>query len=615
MINIFQRLSIKNKLILVIFGASMSVTIIGFAFFMYLNSQAVREEAIETARLELNVLAQDFVKIAMFSDTYIAADIVTKLRLLSSFKNIFLYDASGKLIFQYEDAPSSAMTPPEFVADRVRKEINFGKGSFQMNLPLEYAGGKYGWVFSRISTVRYEEKLSDYYQVMALAIPVMLLLSYLLAFWLQRYFSVPIMSLAERVNRIADNRAFDEQVDSDEPNEIGGLYRSVGQLLDAIRKSQDRLHQSEARLEAILDIAGSALISVDTNQRITLFNRQAESVFGYSAREVIGQPVDMLLPVKLRKSHFQLIDDFCQNGAKMHPSDGRDDVWGLRKNGEEFPLEASLSQIKLGGKMILTAALTDVTQRRRAEQELEAYRTHLENVVEERTSELRAKNSELEAFSYSVAHDLRAPLRSITSFSQILLEESASKLDSDDIDHLERVIRAGCHMAELIDGILNLARVGRGPLSMVAADLSILVTKVKERLLRDHPERNVSWNIQPGLVVRCDSQLMGLVIENLIINAWKYTGKKQQAEISFGVVDQRGKKAYFVRDTGAGFDMKYANKLFGVFQRLHSNDEFEGTGVGLATVQRIIHRHGGSIWAEAVVGDGATFYFTLPQWQ
>jgi light-regulated signal transduction histidine kinase (bacteriophytochrome) len=287
-------------------------------------------------------------------------------------------------------------------------------------------------------------------------------------------------------------------------------------------------------------------------------------------------------------------------------------VLGLRKNGEQFPVEASISQIMLGDKKMFTVALTDITQRRQTELELEAYRSHLEDVVEGRTSELREKNNELEAFSYSVAHDLRAPLRSITSFSQILLEDAGDKLSKDERGNLLRVVKAGQHMADLIDGILNLARIGRSQMTHTDVDLSVLVTQAKVRLVQAQEDRDVTWDIQPGLVVRGDQQLMGLVIDNLINNAWKYSSHEEQGRISFGVLSQRGKKIYFVRDNGAGFDMRHAKNLFGVFQRLHSVDDFEGTGVGLATVKRIIQRHGGAIWAEAAMGEGATFYFTIP---
>lgn len=612
MLKLFQDLPIKTKLILVIFSAAMVVTIIGFSFFMFLNVQSARAEAVDRAQSEMNVLAQDFVKLVMFSDAYVASDIVSKLRQFDLVKNVFLFDAEGSQIFRYEDSPSSVMESPDFIPSLANTRPIFSDQHFQFLMPMHYAGGKYGWVFARISTAAINEKLAGYYQLIAIAIPVMFLVSYLLALWLQRYFSAPIIRLAERVSRIADDGDFDQRVTSDQPNEIGGLYRSIGQLLEAIRYSQNRLHQSEERLEAIIDLAGSALISVDEDYRITLFNRQAEHIFGYAAREVIGKPLNLLLPERFRGSHNQKIDEFSEKGMVLRNAMFRPDVRGLRKNGEEFPVEASISKKVLAGKKIYTVALGDVTQRRQTEEELAAYRAHLEDVVEVRTAELRAKNSELEAFSYSIAHDLRAPLRSITSFSQVLLDDVGDTLQAKDLESLMRIVSSGQHMAELIDGILDLARIGRTQLSNAEVDLSVIVQKVETRLSGELASRDVKWEIAPDIVARGDRQLLGMMLENLVENAWKYTSKKARAVIEFGVVDQRGKRVYFVKDNGVGFDMKYADHLFSVFHRLHTVEDFEGTGVGLATVQRIIHRHGGSIWAEAIVGKGATFYFTLP---
>lgn len=616
MFEFFRGIPIKNKLILVVFSSAIFATVIGFSFFMYLHIEGVREDAVERVHSEMGVMAQDFVKIVTFSEAYLAADVVAKLRLFHSLKNIFLYNPEGRQVFRYENSPSSAMAPPRITSMPGLGETQafFGDGFFQVLIPINYADGEYGWVFARVSTEEQDNKLVEYYQKIALAIPVMLLVSYLLAFWFQGYLSMPIILLAERVSRIADNQDFDERISSNDSNEIGSLCRSIGQLLDAIRYSQQRLHQSEARLEAIISIAGSALISIDENNRITLFNRQAEYIFGYAARDVIGQHLNMLLPERFREEYAQKVTGFSESEDSLTVADlYRTDVRGRRKSGEEFPVEASISQMMLEDQKIFTVALTDVSQRRQTEAELETYRSHLEDVVSERTVELLAKNRELEAFSYSVAHDLRAPLRSITSFSQILREDAADKLDKKELDILNRIVRGGQRMSELIDGILNLARIGRTPLSIAEVDLSAIVQKIQSRLGVEQPARDVQWRIAQGITARGDRQLLGIVVENLISNAWKYSRKKSQAVIEFGVVDQRGKRAYFVKDNGAGFDMKHADKLFGVFHRLHSVEDYEGTGVGLATVQRIVHRHGGSIWAEAIVDEGATFYFTLQE--
>ena len=257
--------------------------------------------------------------------------------------------------------------------------------------------------------------------------------------------------------------------------------------------------------------------------------------------------------------------------------------------------------------------------------ELQRYASDLERRVEERTHELQernealrrnaaellAANTELDAFAYSVSHDLRAPLRSIDGFSQILLEDYATQLDEAGRESLHRVRAASQRMGTLIDDLLKLARVTRAEIRTEDVDLSGLARDIAAELQRATPERQVEFAIAPGLKARGDARLLRVVLDNLLRNSWKYTGKQPAPRVEFRSAEANGDKAFMVRDNGAGFDMKYADKLFGVFQRLHSAADFEGTGIGLATVRRIINRHGGRIWAEGAVDQGATFYFTL----
>ena len=235
----------------------------------------------------------------------------------------------------------------------------------------------------------------------------------------------------------------------------------------------------------------------------------------------------------------------------------------------------------------------------------------LERLVAERTLNLTNLNQELEAFSYSVAHDLRAPLRSIDGFSQALLEDYANKLDPEGRKYLQNVRESAQEMAQLIDDLLMLSRVTRSEFHRAKVNLTALARSVLARLQRNEPERKVELIISDGLVAEADARLLGVLLENLLGNAWKFTGKRPMARIEVSAREEDGRLVYFVRDNGAGFNMKYAEKLFGVFQRLHSDTEFEGTGIGLATVQRIVRRHGGRVWAEGAVGQGATVYFTL----
>jgi two-component system, sensor histidine kinase and response regulator len=225
--------------------------------------------------------------------------------------------------------------------------------------------------------------------------------------------------------------------------------------------------------------------------------------------------------------------------------------------------------------------------------------------------DLEHKNRELESFSYAVSHDLRAPLRRIESFARALTESQADKLDATGVRFLDRIREASQQMSQLIDDVLHLSRLTRAELRDQELDLSALVGMILERLKEAEPDRNVEVKIRPGVIATGDAQLLRIALHNLLENAWKFTGKQPAARIEFGVTSIAGEPTFFVRDNGAGFDMNYVERLFGPFQRLHLTSEFPGTGIGLATVQRIIHRHGGRVWAEGTVGQGATFHFTI----
>ncbi len=257
---------------------------------------------------------------------------------------------------------------------------------------------------------------------------------------------------------------------------------------------------------------------------------------------------------------------------------------------------------------LLANLRVEIEERQQSEQREQALNQGLRQAI----LELKSVNKELEAFSYSVSHDLRAPLRSIDGFSQAVLEDCAEQLNPTGQDYLRRIRLATQRMGRLIDDLLTLSRVTRSNMSLESVDLSRLASRLCTTLQQTQGERQVEFVIQPELSAQGDAHLLQVVLENLLNNAWKFTSKHQEAKIEFGATPQaNGVLVYFVRDDGAGFDMAYSNKLFGPFQRLHASHEFTGNGIGLATVQRIVHRHGGKVWAEAGVEKGATFYFTL----
>jgi light-regulated signal transduction histidine kinase (bacteriophytochrome) len=259
----------------------------------------------------------------------------------------------------------------------------------------------------------------------------------------------------------------------------------------------------------------------------------------------------------------------------------------------------------------LVGTVEDVTERKRAEDERLRLNEELERRVRERTAQLSAANQELTAFAYSVSHDLRAPLRGIDGWSLALLEDCADRLDDTGRQYLGRVRSEAQRMGRLIDDLLALSRVTRAEMRTEPVDLSALAEAILGRLRTAYPDRQAEVVVQPDLFARGDPTLLEQALTNLLENASKFSAARSPARIELGRTDVDGRSAFYVRDNGAGFDMAYSDKLFGAFQRLHRSSEFSGTGVGLATVQRIVHRHGGEVWAEAKVGEGASFYFTL----
>ena len=386
----------------------------------------------------------------------------------------------------------------------------------------------------------------------------------------------------------------------------GSLVSAAVRDVSGRKQIEAALRASEARFRGLIDAAPDAMVIVDRGGRIVLANRQAQALFGYANDELVGKTVEILVPESYRGGHVAHRDRYMAS-PRTRPMGAGLDLRGRHKDGTEFPVEISLSPLETSEGLLVSAVVRDVTERKR----IEAHIAALNENLQRRVAELGAVNRELETFSYSVSHDLRAPLRSIDGFSQALLEEYGDTLGDQGRDYLRRVRGAATRMAELIDDLLALSRVTRREIRRESVDLSVMAGAIAAQLERAKVYPPVRFVVTPGVAATGDPHLLRIVLENLLGNAWKFSSKTAVPRVEFGTTTPEGARAFFVSDNGVGFDMAHAGKLFGAFQRLHAMHEFPGTGIGLATVQRIVTRHGGRVWAEATPGYGATFSFTL----
>ena len=365
---------------------------------------------------------------------------------------------------------------------------------------------------------------------------------------------------------------------------------------------------AQERLAALVKSSDDAIVGKTLDGIITDWNPGAEELFGYPAAEAIGQPMTLIFPPERLQEEAEILARIARGESVKHYETVR-----VRKDGRRLDVSVTVSPIvNQAGKIIGASKVArDITERKRVENEIKALNTQLEARVARRTAELEAANKELEAFSYSVSHDLRAPLRAINGFAGIVLEDFGPQLPEEGRHYLERVRKGGQRMGELIDDLLAFARLSRQPLNRQQVNVTQLVQDVLAEVNPSGSGRQIETRVYELPTCHGDRVLLKQVWVNLLSNAVKYTLGRAPAILEIGWEQTNGEGVYFVRDNGVGFDMQYANKLFGVFQRLHRAEDFEGTGVGLAIVQRVIHRHGGRVWAAAEHGRGATFYFTL----
>jgi PAS domain S-box-containing protein len=388
------------------------------------------------------------------------------------------------------------------------------------------------------------------------------------------------------------------------------LQRINAELEERVEQRASALRESEERFRLLFEgVKDYAIYMLDPNGNVLSWNSGAERMKGYSSEEIIGKHFSCFYtPEAQAEGKPRLSLEEANSKGKYE-----EEALRVRKDGSTFWTYKTITPLYEEGGALrgFSVIARDTTERRKAEEEIRSLNQELEQRVHERTAELEATNKELEAFTYSVSHDLRAPLRHIAGFSRMLAEDAGNSLKPEARHYLQRIQEGTHRMGALVDDLLSLTRIGRHEIRVQVTGIESIVRDVISDLKPDTEGRIVEWKIGKLPFVEADPALLKVVFQNLLSNALKYTRPRAKSMIELGAEQIAGEQVIYVRDNGVGFNMKYADKLFGVFQRLHRSEDFEGTGVGLATVQRIVQKHSGRIWVEAELDKGATFYFTL----
>ncbi|HEX6370821.1 MAG TPA: ATP-binding protein [Longimicrobium sp.] len=373
----------------------------------------------------------------------------------------------------------------------------------------------------------------------------------------------------------------------------------VGRVIERERAAE-ALRESEAKFAGIISISSDSIVSVDEEQRIVFFNQGAEHTFGYTADEAIGQPLEMLIPEPYRASHAEHVRRFGQSPVVARRMGERGQISGCRKHGEVFPADASISKLEVGGRRIYTAVLRDVTDRFRAEEALA-----------QQADELARSNAELEQFAYVASHDLQEPLRMVASYTQLLARRYGGQLDDDAHEFIGYAVDGVRRMQSLISDLLAYSRVGSRGVTPDSVDLNVLFVRTTDVLQTAIEEAGAEVTSDPLPTVTADAVQIGQVLQNLVGNALKFRGEAPP-RVHVGARRSGNEWVISVRDNGIGIAPEYAQRIFVIFQRLHTRAEYEGTGIGLSICKKIVERHGGRIWVESAEGEGSTFFFTLP---
>lgn len=590
------RLPIKWKLMAVMMLTSGVVVLLTLAAFLAYEFFTYRKTAISELSSIGSIVATNSTAALAFDSQEEAAEILSALHAESQIILAGLYDKDGNVFSVYPEGKAAELPP-------FKGEEGYGLTAEYLEgfQPVVQGNVRLGTLFIRSNMAKAKERFQLYFILSGALAVGALVLAFIVSSRLQKRISRPILSLARTAAQVSASQDYSLRASKENNDEIGSLTDAFNTMLSEIASQNRELHARHVRLGNMVQGMGDSYLCLDAQWRITDINHRALAQMNRHRDEIMGKTIWEEFPelegTTIWEEYHRAMRDRTTTSFVTHS-----EFYSIWLDVRVLPQDDGIAIF-----------YSDITKYKQAEEEVRSFNQKLEAMVAERTRELEAANKELESFSYSVSHDLRAPLRSIHGYMNIFAEEYRSKLD-DEASRLINIIQHNAQrMGQLIDDLLSFSRLGRKELMKGTISMEDMVDNIWEELRKEQDGRDIDFTRASLPSAFADSVTIRHVWTNLLSNAVKYTGRKPQAIIEVGGRVEGNRVVYFVRDNGSGFDMRYYEKLFGVFQRLHSQEEFEGTGVGLAICQRILHRHGGTIWADARPDDGATFYFALPR--
>lgn len=602
----FRDLPIRRKVARAVLLTSTMVVFLTAAAFMSYEWVTFRDAALTQLTTIARIIADNSTAAVRFRDPSAAGELLATLDAEQAVVAAALFEGSGQRMATFGASP---LVPPALTGTP-DEDYRFIDGHLLVFEPIIHAGRREG-TLCIVSTLQPMYRRFLLYGTIVIAI---LVTSTLVAFGLsrrlQRRITEPVLELAQTARAVTERQDYSMRATRYGNDELGTLTDAFNRMLGEIKERDARLSASEERLRVALAAANMGTWRY--------YPDRAESIVDENFRRIFALPpgngslaleeIAARIAPEDRSVTLAAFDRALQSKETHFSFEYRIDVPG----GIRWVRDRGRVVRRDDGQIdYVTGALVDITDRKLAEEEVHRLNADLERRVTQRTAELEQANKELEAFTYSVSHDLRGPLRHIVGYTEMTRDDAANRLSEDSQGYLQRVIHAAEKLSRLVDSLLNLSRIGRRPLVKQKTRLEDVVDAAIRELESEVRGRRVEWRREPLPEVECDPGLMSLVFVNLLSNALKYTRPREVATITIGTLPHDGGRAVFIRDNGVGYDPRFQEKLFGVFERLHSGPEFEGTGVGLAIVERIVRKHGGRIWAEGRPDEGATFTFTL----